>query len=84
MYDVLIRYEDGRRSRVESHIDDLGEACAFVLKLADTLGSDPGDGSDHPKWVEIYKEDRLEISVSVVSGGLVNRRDGQGSRSISR
>ena len=82
MYDVMIRYEDGRRSRVETHIDDLGEACAFVLRLADELGAELSDGTDCAKWVEIYKEGRLEISVSVVGGGLVNRRGGRGSRFV--
>ena len=80
MYDVLIRYEDGRRSAVESQIDDLGEACAFVLKLADRLGSASDDEAELPRWVEIYKDERLEISVSVVRGGMVSRRDSQGSR----
>ena len=74
MYDVVIRYEDGRRSPAKNHIEDLGEACAFVLELADELGNAPGDGSRQPKWVEIYREDRLEISVSVVRGGLVKAR----------
>jgi len=82
MYDVMIRHEDGRRSAVESQIDDLGEACAFVLKLADQLGSSTADDADIPRWVEIYKDERLEISVSVVRGGMVSRRDGRGSRPI--
>ena len=58
---------------MEDHIGDLGEACAFVLKLADRLGETPTDGERLPKWVEIYKGERLEISVSVVTGGLVTR-----------
>lgn len=82
MYDVLIKYEDGRRSEVQSQIDDLGEACAFVLKLADQLGADPDNGATPAKWVEIYKDGRLEISVSVVRGGLVNRGDARRSHSI--
>ena len=82
MYDVMIRHEDGRRSAVESQIDDLGEACAFVLKLAAQLGSSTADDADIPRWVEIYKDERLEISVSVVRGGMVSRRDGRGSRPI--
>jgi hypothetical protein len=74
MYDVRIRYGDGRRSIVESHIDDLGEACSFVLKLADELGGAGDDDDDTAKWVEVYRYDRLEISVSVVRGGLGDRR----------
>jgi hypothetical protein len=82
MYDVMIRYGDGRRSRVESHIDDLGEACAFVLKLADELGSAPDDQADGAKWVEIFHAERLEISVSVVRGGLVSHEELRETRSI--
>jgi hypothetical protein len=74
MYDVVIRYEDGRRVSARTHIEDLGEACAFVLELADQLGDAPGDGAGPPKWVEIYREDRLEISVSVIRGGLLKQR----------
>jgi hypothetical protein len=70
MYDVMIRYGDGRRSKIGSRVDDLGEACAFVLKLADELGLRPEGDADPPKWVEIFSEERLEISVSVVHGGL--------------
>ncbi len=81
MYDVMIRYEDGKRSRVEAQIDDLGEACAYVLRLADRLSDAPHDGLDEPKWVEIFREDRLEISVSVVRGGLTGRRGARAARS---
>jgi len=80
MYDVMIRYSDGKRSKVESRFDDLGEACAFVLKLADELGDSTTSENDPPKWVEIYREDRLEISVSVVYGGLLDRRGNRVSR----
>ena len=69
MYDVMIRYEDGRRTKVQDEIDDLGEACAFVLKLAEQLGH-ASDSKGIARSVEIYREDRLEISVSVVRGGL--------------
>ena len=70
MYDVTIRYEDGRRSKVRDQIDDLGEACAYVLQLAEELGNAAGDGGDLAKWVEIFLDERLEISVSVIHGGL--------------
>ena len=79
MYDVVIRYEDGSRAKVEDHIGDLGDACAFVLKLADQLGGTPTGDDPLPKWVEIYKADKLEISVSVVTGGLATRRAERGS-----
>jgi len=76
MFDVVIRYEDARRSSARKQIEDLGEACAFVLDLADTLGNAPDDGSGPPKWVEIYREGHLEISVSIVRGGLLRPKAG--------
>jgi hypothetical protein len=75
MYDIVIRYEDGRRSALDDSVDDLGDACARVLKLADELGNSAEDGHAPPKWVEIYQHERLEISVSVVRGGLLRRKD---------
>jgi hypothetical protein len=74
MYDIIVRYEDGRRMAIEHGLEDLGEACARVLKLADELGDKPGDGDGPAKAVEIYRDERLEISVSVVHGGLIDRK----------
>ncbi|WP_298691619.1 hypothetical protein [uncultured Sphingomonas sp.] len=75
MYDIVIRYEDGHRSTLDDRVGDLGEACAFVLKLADELGGKAIGGHAPAKWVEIYREQRLEISVSVVRGGLLRQKD---------
>jgi hypothetical protein len=75
MYDIVIRYEDGHRTTLDDSVEDLGDACAFVLKLADELGGKATGNRAPPKWVEIYREQRLEISVSVVRGGLLRSKD---------
>ncbi len=80
MYNIMVHHADGRRSPMQSQIADLGEACAYVLELADRLGS-ASDGGDRPRSVEIYCDGRLEISVAVVSGGLVSDRDAPEPRS---
>jgi len=81
MYDVKIRYEDGRRSKVRDEIEDLGEACAYVLQLAEELSDAAADrDGDLAKWVEIFRDERLEISVSVVRGGLVASNGARKSR----
>jgi hypothetical protein len=69
-FDLIVRYDDGTRQSAAKSFDDLGVACREALDLADRLGRDAVSGGPVPRYVECHESGRLEIAVSVVSGGL--------------
>jgi len=72
MYRVVLEYDDGRQAVVEREVDDLADAAAFAIGLADRAGRFRGDGHGPPKWVKIFTGDHLEIAISVIPDGLVS------------
>jgi len=71
MLGVTIEYADGRVERVQDDFIDLLEASGFALALADRLGAEQGDGHGPPRWVRIMRHARVELSISIIRGGLL-------------
>lgn len=72
---IYLVFRDGRRD-LEDEIDNLEEAASFALKLADEIGQRPViEGFPPPVKVEIFKDDRMELSVQIMSGGLFPHTD---------
>ena len=79
-YQVYLIFEDKSRE-LEGEFDDLSDAASFALRLADDIGKRPaGDGHGPPKKVDVYRDTQLEISIQIMSGGLLHRRDAPRSR----
>lgn len=75
MFRMVLRFEDGRETAVDGHHDDLREACAVALAIADRSGRPDYDGPEPAKWVRIYDRDRLVIGIEVLAGGLTGLQD---------
>jgi len=72
MLGVTIEYADGRVERVQDDFIDLLEASGFALALADRLGAEQGDGHGPPRWVRIMRNSAIELSISIIRGGLLS------------
>jgi len=61
---------DGQEDLIRDY-DDFAEAVDDALQLADTHGTDKGDGHGPPVRLRVYRDDKIEFSVKVMRGGLV-------------
>ena len=80
MPEVILEYEDGRTVRVERKLNNLPDALAFAIDLADKAGHFLGDGHGPPKYVKIYSRGFLELAITVIPGGLLAPVDVRRSR----
>ncbi len=70
---VVVVFEDGRAETIREY-DDFSEAVSDALKLANTHGEDQGDGSGPPRLIEVHDDDRIELAIRVIRGGLAGQR----------
>ena len=80
MPEIILEYEDGRSVRVERHLNGLSEGLAFALDLADRAGHYTDDGHGPPKYVKVYFGGLLELTISVIPGGLFKSSNTRQSR----
>jgi len=71
-YVIRVVLEDGLTEEMPDREADLSMVCQRAIRLADELGIEPGGGASKPRWVDIYKNDRMELSIQVIAGGLRN------------
>jgi hypothetical protein len=74
---IEVVFSDGTRRRVRDY-DSFDEAIDDAFTLADTHGEDPGDGSGPPDRVQVRVDDRIELSIRVLRGGLLRSTAGRG------
>lgn len=71
-FSVEVIYETGRSAVPRGNFADLLPACGYALDLADRIGREPtGDGLGPARWVNVLRAGHLEISISVIDGGLL-------------
>jgi len=73
MLSVKIEYEGGKTQEAQGDFIDLSEAARFALDLADTLDRKHSDGIGRPRWVKILRDTHIELSISVLPGGLTGK-----------
>jgi hypothetical protein len=80
-FTVHLTFAD-RPSRRVATVESLSQAASVALDLAERLG-ERAVWLDHgsPAAVEVRSPEKLELSVQVIPGGLIRRRD---TRSRSR
>lgn len=71
MYDIIIRYQDGRQARHDDHPGTIKAAVSVALDTADELGhaivtEDP----QRARSVEIWEGETMQLSIAVFAGGL--------------
>jgi hypothetical protein len=66
-YAVRIEFEDGS-SQPHSEHWSISDSAAEALRLADEMGLDGNSG--RARWVSIYSDGELTISIGVIVGGL--------------
>ena len=70
MLDVTIEYDDKFTESVQDRFSNLYKACIYAFELADKHGSNDGNDHGFPRWVHIIQEGKVELSISIVRGGL--------------
>lgn len=67
---------------LQNEDEDLGEAASNALRLADDAGKRAAaEGEKMPVKINVYRDERLELSILVMRGGLLPDTDAGGSRS---
>lgn len=74
MYDIIIRYQDGRQARQEDHPGTINAAVSVALDTADALGHaiDAEEDPHRARSVEIWQGETMQLSVAVFAGGLLS------------
>lgn len=68
---VICRFQDDDAQVIGDQYLELPDAVMAALALADLHGDDLGDGHGPPKSFEVCVDGMLELSVAVISGGLL-------------
>lgn len=73
MFDIIIRYQDGRESR---HLDcpaTIKAAMSVALDTADELGCEmTAEDPRRARAVEIWEGEDMQLSIAVLAGGLLS------------
>ena len=72
---IEVVFADGTRRAIRDY-DGFDEAVEDAFTLADTHGSEPGDGAGPPDRIQVRVDGRIELSVRVLRGGLLRSRAG--------
>jgi len=66
---IYVRLDDGTRRHRRDVTGGLGEACIETFKLADAMSASKAEPSSAPSecWVDLYDDDQLQISISLLS-----------------
>lgn len=74
MFDIIIRYQDGRQARHENHPGTIAAAVSVALDTADALGhSIVAEEDPHrARSVEIWEGEAMQLSIAVFAGGLLS------------
>lgn len=76
MFNIVVRYHDGREARYEHRPATIEAAMSIALDTADALGHTArADDPCRAQAVEIWDGDEMQLSVTVFVGGLLSDRD---------
>ena len=68
--EVICRYRDDSNLVISDQYKDLRDAVSAAIGLADLHGNNQDDHHGLPKRFDVYVDERLELSVAVIPGGL--------------
>lgn len=80
---IAVESESAAREEVGGGSEDLGEAVAAALSLADDLGRLMGDHQVRSTIHVLSETGQSAVSIKVLPGGLVPNEAGRGSESKS-
>ncbi|MBA2932681.1 hypothetical protein HZF05_01105 [Sphingomonas sp. CGMCC 1.13654] len=73
MFDIIIRYQDGREARHEGCPATINAAMSVALDTADELGHDmTAEDPRRARSVEIWEGEDMQLSITVLAGGLLS------------
>lgn len=73
MFGIVVRHGGNHCVSSIREASDLADAVHLALELADTLGLENGGPSPEKRYVDIVRDGRIEISISVMRGGLAGQ-----------
>ena len=75
---LIRRYHDGTCRAVDGRYADLREVIQVALVLADRHGRHSGYGGALTKCFEIWEDEEMTLSITVIPGGLRRGAAGPG------
>jgi hypothetical protein len=73
MYDIIIRYRDGREARHGERPGTIDDALSVALDVADDLGhAVVTDDPRRARSVEIWEGEDMQLSIAVFINGLLS------------
>lgn len=75
MYDIIIRYQDGRQACHADRPGTIDAAFSVALDTADELGhaiESATEDTHRARTVEIWEGETMQMSIAVFAGGLLS------------